>query len=630
MLAIAPLMAEASEAPRNPWDPPLPQNIVVTRTAQELFEKGLLPDPKGQLFQERMPTGRVSTLQDRLRQVSLAIPFLPVGKIKIGAKRCTATWLGEQDGHTYLLTAAHCLTSRVATAMRVQASFRGWNDRVLADGRGLAFIPPAAVGIDRGVILAVDLAVLRLPTRAKATDDVGRPLEQPLLDDLRNAFPGPVHLVGYGLMGITHEGEEVGRRWGQTAIQFPGQRMPGVNGVAAFSVNDHDSLWARAAPGDSGSAWWQVPMGYWTIVAITSSGANGGHSFYSLGPRVLDHIDWLRGVYPGVRTLRDRLTVGIGKPFVSRGDEGKGISGGVYFTVPEKDGTRGGPSSGFEWDQTPKSAVLTVVQDERTGERIEIKLRVTRRKGNCGLSVPEMGGITHSSDGMASCTSTLQPQPQPLVVSFHEQDNASMGAGIWTGRVDVEVRSVSDGRLIDTVPVHVRLNRTVPGSVTASKPFLSQDLVPLLSARPGSLLSISLPRQQGVTESGGPWRAVRLPDARVIELTARDVLNQKDIKVRLRAWAGPTCLPEGLSIECLTTTPFKVGVEFRWEDNPTLAAGLYRGSFLIKAADPDSPPSHHVLLKIAVNLATLDGPRVRLDLPSPAGAVDLLGLTFQR
>jgi hypothetical protein len=534
MLAVAPLMAEASEVLRGPSHPPLTQKIVLTRSAHEI--------------------------------VRLATPFLPVGNLAIGLGVCTATWLGEQDGHTYLLTAAHCLRSRAATAMRVQASFDGWDHRVLAEGNGWAFIPPAAVGIDGDLNEAVDVAVLKLPTRDKATDDVGRPLEQPLLDDLRHVFPGLLH---------------------------------------------DDTLWARTAPGDSGSAWWQAPMGYWAFVATTSGGESRGDAFHLLGPRLLNHIDWLRSVYPGVRTLRDRLSVEIDKPFVSRGDEGSGISGGVYFTVPEKNSTRGGPASASASDQTSISVVRTVVQEERTGERIEIKLHVTRRAKACGVPIPTIDGITTHAMFAVNIARDLvcrsKPQSGPLVVSFQEEDKASMAAGIWTGRVDVEARSVSDGRLIERIPVHVRLNRTASGLVTESKGYLSPDLVALLPISPGSKVAISLPRQPGVQGSDEPWKPARLSDVRIIELTARDVLNRKDINVRLRAFVLPTCSPgpnKGIS-QCSVERPYQLSVGFMREDNPALAAGLYRGSFLIKVGDPASPSTPHALLKIAVNLDTL-------------------------
>lgn len=240
----------------------------------------------------------IKTHNDVLRAYSYNTPWLAVGSIGT----CTATWLGDQDSWSYVLTAAHCV-DYTAEATSVDRTFTAWDGRVVASGPGTAYVPPERIYTPSGMGGAsTDIAVLKLPTRAPIISATGRPLERPILNDALDEIGRDVVFVGYGAWGVGAE------QSGSFAPATGARRLYARARIDSIFEKDHgigaryqgvgpSASWGRVAPGDSGSAWWQLRDGRAVIIATT----NGGHATLSTGARVAKYIAWLRGVYAEVR-----------------------------------------------------------------------------------------------------------------------------------------------------------------------------------------------------------------------------------------------------------------------------------------------------------------------------------------
>lgn len=557
----------------------------------------------GPLVHARMPASGAALLEERLRLASLAAPFLPVGALRVDRARsfCTATWLGEAAGHTYVLTAAHCLSAANASAMSETATFMGWDGTVIAGGPGWAFIPPQAVGS----AMAADIALLRLPTRSIPTDHDGKRLAQPLLYDGQEEHTEPLHFVGYG-SAATWAVVGVGtRRWGRAASPFYSTTTPElVTGHGADRLRTSPVLpevdWARTAKGDSGSAWWQRLGGYWSVTAVASRGtsekpADGPRSSTSLGTRVALFIDWARGIYPELATITDRQTVTAAKPFVSYDPTRDVHRGTVHYTVPPQEDASGPvwPTTGRTGPGGPAwySTIRVLVRNEQTNDRVEVRLR--GRRAGCGVDLPMEDARGCAVRGGAGA----------LTVSFHEEDNPTLRQGSYVGRFEVEAKGVDMPDYRRRFPVHVKLSRLVEGTLSNASPFI-----------------VTLPRMvdpqfvlRGPAGTAGPTAHVPHGNAQfgVIELTARDALQRQDHRIKLRVQRLLRCgayrLPRIRGMEdrapCAggARSRGRLDISFSPADNAGLPAGLYRGKLWIQAVEG----SQSTWLEMNLNIETL-------------------------
>ncbi|KHN99833.1 peptidase S1 and S6, chymotrypsin/Hap [Metarhizium album ARSEF 1941] len=240
----------------------------------------------------------LETRNEELRAASYQAPWLVVGKVG----GCTATWLGDKEGWSYVLTAAHCVKYKgVATA--TAATFTAPGGRVIASGRGIAHVPPQRVKIPKGMGGAsTDVAILKLPTHSAMVDKNGKPLEPPVLNDQLDELGRDVIFVGYGSWGVGLDGSGAykpaqgeRRLYGRSRIDSIFELEHGI--AASYKPVGPSPFWARLAPGDSGSAWWQLRDDKAVIIATT----NGGRSVESTGARISKHIGWIRSVYPEAR-----------------------------------------------------------------------------------------------------------------------------------------------------------------------------------------------------------------------------------------------------------------------------------------------------------------------------------------
>lgn len=263
---------------------------------QATFKKhgGKLSDVRGSI--------RDRHVLDELRAQSFSKPWQSVGFILVAKSWCSATWIGEEDAWSYILTAAHCIPYQ-GTATPMSVAFHGYDAAVVAEGAGTAYVPAAR--LDKpGFEASTDIAILKLPRRKTPVDDSGMPLEQPIFNDAPSELGKTVIFVGYGQWGAGSDVSagyypKIGsyRLYGRNLVDgiFEHERLL----QASNDLYGPSAHWAAIRPGDSGSAWWQFQNGKPSMVAVSSAAAN----MSSGGTRISRYVKWIKAIYPGARML---------------------------------------------------------------------------------------------------------------------------------------------------------------------------------------------------------------------------------------------------------------------------------------------------------------------------------------
>jgi len=252
-------------------------------------------------------TESIDTRSNKLREFSYETAWLAVGTV--GA--CTATWLGDKGGWTYVLTAAHCVDHE-GTRTAANRTFTDWKGRVIASGAGTAHVPPQRMIQPRSHGGAsTDIALLVLPTRNPMIDAKGNPIERPILNDALDEPGRDVIFVSHGVWGV---GTNISRSFGSSTSArrlYGRSRVEGIYGsdhalAATFDPVGPSPSWARTAATDNGSAWWQIRGGKPVIIATT----NGNSARASTGARVSKYVKWIQSIYSDVRVLSAERPLG--------------------------------------------------------------------------------------------------------------------------------------------------------------------------------------------------------------------------------------------------------------------------------------------------------------------------------
>ncbi len=527
-----------------------------------------------------------------LRQRSLADQFLAVGRIA----GCTATWLGEDGPHTYLLTAAHCLSWSGGQVAVSHWSFRDWRDRIIAEGDGLAFVPPRPPGGPDGWRSVDDIAVLRLPRVSTPVDQRGARLEPPTLAELDLSKGETVHFVGYGRAGV-----------GRTHMELPWEqrRITGEAAVMGFLFEERALVgtqfepvaaspsWAAPQPGDSGSAWWRSQQGYWQVAAVSATGDDLARTRpQAFGPHVPRHAAWIHAVFPGAVLHSERMSVTASSPFVSR-DHARDPSGStVHFVVPAQPGVTGPAVS--RWSGAPGESVIVVqAREARTGALAGIRLRAHRDAG-CRLSAME---------DAAPCADARSNR---LKVAFLPADNPRLKPGVYTGRFDVEVLAGMDRSRQERLTLHLDIRHLLRGRVTTGAVYRSPNLAERVSQ---GTVYYTVPEQEGAQgPRTGVWSGSPGPSR--IEVAVHDAVTGIERQIQLRAERDPLCggrltrMEDGITCQRAAAGP--VTVSFHAQDNPGLPAGLHRGRLLLQAR-AWMDPGFEQLIELDIELDTLEG-----------------------
>ena len=104
--------------------------------------------------------GTAPRVFDALRTSSMAPAFASVGEMG----GCTATLLGIEGTHAWILTAAHCVPNTFAPVMAASLTFRDRYGVAVAGGTGLAYIHPYRSKRPPGLgPIGTDIALVKLP-----------------------------------------------------------------------------------------------------------------------------------------------------------------------------------------------------------------------------------------------------------------------------------------------------------------------------------------------------------------------------------------------------------------------------------------------------------------------------------
>lgn len=531
--------------------------------------------------------GTIGRANQPLVDRTFADPFFVVGQIG----NCTATWLGEADGYSYILSAAHCMESdQQGGIVQVNRTFVAWNGTIIAAGKGWRYLHPYRLAIPSNMGGAsTDIALLKLPRFATPTDAQGKPVSPPYLYDGRDELNNTVHFAGYGLWGVgdtrgpwaTAKGER--RMWGSSAISGIWEGEHGIS--AAYVPRGESKFWARVASGDSGSAWWQQHSGYWNIIATT----NGHSTTQSTGARVSRYVAWLQGLFAGTASHRQRMTVSESKPFVSRNHADDVAKGTVYYLVPPGQSDASGPTQRL-WSTKGGYSVVRVRLTERlTGARRFVNLRAQRDNG-CWKSFMEEGQV---------CNGLKQG---PLTVSFDAKDNPGLPPGAYTGDFDVEALGWHEAQYRQRFTLHADIHHLTRARVTATVPYKSVNFAAL--AVKGTVAYV-VPIQPG---SAGPLRATwgaSSPVLSQIEASVQDAITLKTQRIVLRAARDNGCYWVRMedAQSCYGERKGPLLVWFEAKDNPALPAGLHRGKVFVQAQGWQDP-SLREMIEIDVELDT--------------------------
>ena len=564
------------------------------------------------------PEQSLRSLERKSREAS----FLPVGLLTTGwqpdhtgrPRACTGTWLGEDHSYAYVLTAAHCLGDRHGPgAHAVTASFSDWQRRLIGRGRAWAFVPPEDGRPQETTRpgVPVRLAVVRLRRSATPQDPDGRPVPSPWIHD-----EGPlendqrIQFVGHG-QGSVGQPPRLGLTWQSRRLWGQGVLHGGEpNGAAtlrfSFDPQGREQGFGMAE-GDGGSAYWQMqPMRHRRERAAVIVGVHVGddepNSF--LGVRVAPHARWLAEVFPGVRlaSLDGRRVTAV-QAFISP-DHEAGEDEPMAYVLPPQAAALGTTIEPAHLD-AEYSVLRTVVDDRWTGNRVPVQLRAHRMDA-CGEPLP--------MDDDAVCTAASGYSV--LKVGFHPEDNPALGPSSFTGEMEVEVVQITQESRYER---NVRFERELrSGKRSTQRRFkvpVSLDLMrkaTLTASGPlewpwsgGGGSYFTLPEQRGAARRG-EFQVVQ-GGLTFLDITARDVLRQRDRRVTLRAHRDNGCMRIAMddALQCGSTRQGTLRLFYDPADNPGLPAGLYRGQFVVR--------SHGLarrtdMLQVTLDLDTLPPP----------------------
>jgi hypothetical protein len=315
----------------------------------------------------------LKTSNNTLRSFSYEKPWLAVGLLNTELGQCTATWLGQKDGWSYLLTASHCFVpdnTKAAPKTTVRMKFTGPNSVLLASGTGTAYVPPqrSQVAATAG-FLPYDIAIVQLPTVATPVDNQGKPIEAPLLNDRFDESGRDLILVGYGRWGVGSvgvDGDPLAMPSSGERRLYGRSRITSVNDsgyslYASYQAAGPSAYWGRTAPGDSGSALWQMRDSKPVIVATLY----GGNTTTMAGPRIANYVSWIKSIVPGVRALADNkpqgciVSVASGQKYCLQAGQSAGYSLPSWIYAQD-----------VYVDATPGTAVYLSDMDNLSGNRV--------------------------------------------------------------------------------------------------------------------------------------------------------------------------------------------------------------------------------------------------------------------
>lgn len=241
-----------------------------------------------------------------------------------GCGNASGTWIGNDDEHGYILTAAHAFdgddfANRWAYRSREGRYYRA--ESVIVHPN---YVRVEATNQETAYSLGFDVAIVML---SEPVEDAG---EQPLLYTGTEEEGMTLTFVGYGTRGIASQGEDENEPAGEVAaaaqgvidrvlplvlnepgeadgnsleISLPREDGSVVNPITGESDGKPVSRTAGLlGSGDSGgSAWIETEEG-WAIAGVNGDGSGKAQYGDTSGfARVSGHIPWITGIFPEAR-----------------------------------------------------------------------------------------------------------------------------------------------------------------------------------------------------------------------------------------------------------------------------------------------------------------------------------------
>lgn len=481
-------------------------------------------------------------------QRSLQAPFDAVGHIP----GCTGTWIGNDERHAWVLTAAHCVGA-------------GWRNywismpNVGASGLSRVYWPP-----NRTTGTTTDVALVSIPLQLPVAPQ-WQATTKPLLYDGDAEIGRTVHLVGYGTTGLgqSYVWMPYPRLWGTSRIT--GAFAGGAALVAGYIGHGQTDLQTRAHNGDSGSALWQQHAGYWTAIGVVSTKGTGGTN----ATRINRHIDWIKGVFPGASTFSERFTVTATRPFVSRNHNEDVDQGTVYYVVAPNQSHVQGPTNGFWGGHRAHTSITVTATDAVTGMERPIVLRAWRFNGCRDLRMEDATLCHNARIGI-------------LRVAYVAEDNVGLPGGEWKAKVDVDAVGWHRTHK-ERFTIQFDVRNLVEGKVSRDTSWQSPNFA---SAASRGTVYYVVPPQAGAS---GPtsriWSSVRTHSTMHVLVRDASTGFERNIVLRTSRSSG-ACGSFRMHDGVLCFDHGKMGpmtATFRAADNPDLPAGKWRGVAYIRA-----------------------------------------------
>ncbi|NLY28074.1 MAG: peptidase S1 [Alcaligenaceae bacterium] len=231
----------------------------------------------------------------------------------------SATWIGNDEKHAYLLTSAHIYdlpADKREYAVRTPDGRTVYPDRL--------WMHKAWNG-DSDAREGYDLVILRLPMRLEG---LGQPPELYVGDQEAGEL---ITFVGYGMRGIGstgederfHRGEAVAAAaqgivddWVDLVDPMPDEDEDAGGYIGVYMPREDGSepepdggarvpatrLIGLLGAGDSGGSAWMKLRDNWVIVGVNASGSGiAGYGDYSWFTRVAPHQGWIRRIFTGAQ-----------------------------------------------------------------------------------------------------------------------------------------------------------------------------------------------------------------------------------------------------------------------------------------------------------------------------------------
>ncbi|WP_305402289.1 trypsin-like serine peptidase [Photobacterium leiognathi] len=394
-----------------------------------------------------------------LEQNANAEAFNAVGLV-VASGYCSGTWLGSDDTHSYILTAAHCLAGSEGTEYSGQyVTFKQQDGTILAAGQSTNYFQNFSD-------CSNDIAVAKIPKVADPVDSAGNVIPQPLVDNKLNTdlLLSPTTFTGFGIFGTRTLGQlaYIGKRHGEGHIRYY------YRDCLINQAIENTNSWAFGSPGDSGSAIWQTRNDKQVAVGVTSWWFGWYYGYSGHVPIAL-HIDWLKNVVPMLKTVDDQEPPVAGPEWLLTEEMSietapleQDVRGSVYYVKGQN--VIDGPAR-FIWryprDFTKFSVMLT---DPATNKEYKVWLK-GQRKTHCGW-----GKINNS----AWCYPA--PNLGQLKLEFSQVDNPKLPIGNYQGVFSLMAKSLYDQNYSDEVEVAVDVDITslLPsdGLVTNDTPYV--------------------------------------------------------------------------------------------------------------------------------------------------------------